>query len=103
VKRPGRPGRPRRRPAALVGDKGYASRKARDTIRHRGIRPVIPSKTDERAQPGFDKQLYRERNQIERLVNRLKRWRKIATRYEKRALYFAAFLTLAFIREWLHV
>ena len=103
MKPPGRPGRPRLRPIALVGDKGYASRKARATIRRRGIRPVIPSRTDERAQPRFDKALYRERNRIERSVNRLKRWRKIATRYDKRALSYAAFLTLAIIREWLLV
>jgi transposase len=60
---------------------------------------VIPSKADEPARPGFDRELYRERNRVERLVNRLKRWRKIATRYEKRALYYVAFVTLACIRE----
>jgi transposase len=64
---------------------------------------VIPSKADEPAQPGFDRDLYRERNRVERLVNRLKRWRKIATWYEKRARYYAAFVTLACIREWLPV
>jgi hypothetical protein len=42
---------PRRRPAAAVGDRGYASRKARTTVRQRGMRPVIPSKADEPAQP----------------------------------------------------
>jgi transposase len=84
-----------------VGDKGYASRKARNTVRRRRIRPVIPSKADEPAQPRFDRELYRERNRVERLVNRLKRWRKVATRYEKRALYYGAFVTLAMVREWL--
>jgi transposase len=84
-----------------VGDKGSASRKARKTVRRRGIRPLIRSKADKPARPHFDRELYRERNRVERLVNRLRRRRKIAISYEKRACYFAAFVTLACIREWL--
>lgn len=99
VKRPGR-GRPRLRPAAVAGDKGYASRRARAECRKRGIRPVIPSKSDERRQPGFPRDLYRARNAVERLVGRLKQWRRVATRYDKRASSYAAYVTLVMIRMW---
>lgn len=99
VKRPGR-GRPRLRPRAVVGDKGYASGKARRACRRRGIRPVIPAKADERRQPRFPHELYRERNQVERLVSRLKQWRRIATRYDKRASSYAAFVSLVMLRMW---
>jgi len=74
VKRPGR-GRPRRRPDRLAGDKGYASRKARRELRRRGIGPVIPTKANERRNGRFDRAAYRERNAVERLINRLKQHR----------------------------
>jgi transposase len=44
---------------------------------------------------------YRERNRIERLVNRLKQYRRIATRYDKTAASYGAFVTLAALRMWL--
>ena len=99
IRRPG-PGRPRLRPGAAAGDKGYASRKARDDCRRRRIRPIIPTKVDERPQPRFPRTLYRARNAVERLVNRLKQWRRLATRYDKTARSFAAFITLVMIRMW---
>ena len=100
VKRPGR-GRPKLRPERLAGDKGYASRKARGEVRRRGIGPVIPTKTDERPNPRFDRAAYRQRNRVERLVNRLKQHRAIATRYEKLAAHYEALLTIACILLWL--
>jgi transposase len=100
VKRPGR-GRPRLRPERVAGDKGYASRKARAEVRRRGIRPVIPAKKDERPDPRFDRAAYRERNKVERLINRLKQHRAIATRYEKLASHYQALLTIACILLWL--
>ncbi len=78
--RPGR-GRPRRRPAALVGDKGYSYPSARAELRRRGIRAVIPSKSDQPRQAGFDRQAYRERNKVERAVGRLKQWRQASRRW----------------------
>ena len=99
IPRPGR-GRPRLRPRAVAGDKGYASRRARAECRKRGIRPVIPSKSDEPRQPRFPRDLYRARNAVERLVGRLKHWRRIATRYDKRASSYAAYVTLVMIRMW---
>lgn len=100
VKRAGR-GRPRRRPQRLVGDKGYSSGKVRRYLRRRGIQPVIPTKRNERRQPTFDRELYRERNKVERCINRLKAFRRVATRYEKLAVNFLAMVTIAAILIWL--
>jgi transposase len=100
VRRRGR-GRPRVRPERVVADKGYAGRPIRNYCRRRGIRAVIPRKRDERPQRCFDRAAYRERNRVERLVNRLKQFRRIATRYEKRAANYLAMLTLAAITLWL--
>ena len=82
VKRPGR-GRPRSRPARVVGDRGYTGRPIRAYCRRRGIRYNIP------------------RLRTERLVGRLKQCRRVATRYEKRAANFLAMVTLAAILLWL--
>lgn len=100
VKRAGR-GRPRLRPERIVGDKGYSSGTARRMLRHRRIKPVIPTKSNERRQVAFDRELYRERNQVERLINRLKQCRRVATRYEKLAVNFLAMVTIAAILIWL--
>jgi len=56
----------------VVADKGYAGRPIRTYCRRRGIRTVIPRKRDARPQRRFDRAAYRERNRVERLVNRLK-------------------------------
>jgi transposase len=100
VKRPGR-GRPRIRPDRVAGDKGYSSPTVRRYLKERKIGVVIPAKANEVPDPSFDRVAYRERNVIERLINRLKQWRRIATRYEKRAANYLAMLTLAAIVLWL--
>jgi hypothetical protein len=64
IRRPGR-GRPRLRPRRVAGDKGYSSPTARRRLRRRGIVPVIPSKRNQKRQPGFDREAYRERNRVE--------------------------------------
>jgi len=99
VKRVGR-GRPRLRPHQVVGDKGYSSQKARRAVRRRGMRPVIPTKSNARRQPHFDRALYRERNRVERCINRLKQYRRVATRYEKLAVNYLAMVTIAAILMW---
>jgi transposase len=100
VKRPGR-GRPKLRPDRAADDKGYSSRTARHQLRRRGIGPVIPRKTNERRDGRFDREAFRERNRVERLINRLKQHRAIATRYEKLEVSYHALLTIAAILLWL--
>jgi transposase len=70
-------------------------------LRRRGIRFTIPHRSNERRRGTFDRVLYRQRNRIERLINRLKQFRRIATRYEKRAENYLAMLTIAAILLWL--
>ena len=100
IRRPGR-GRPRLRPRRAAGDKGYSSPTARGRLRRRHIRAVIPSKSDQRRRPGFDRAAYRRRNRVERLINRLKQFRRIATRYEKRAANYLAMVHIAMLLLWL--
>ena len=76
VKRPGG-GRPRVRPKRVCGDKGYSGRKIRSYLRRRGIRYTILRKRNERRTGPFDKVLYRLRNRVEGLINRLKQFRRI--------------------------
>lgn len=100
VKRVGR-GRPRLHPGRIVGGKGYSSRKIRGYGRRRGIRITIPRKENDHRTGPFDRVIKRTRNQIERLINRLKQFRRLATRYEKRAENYRAMWTIAAILLWL--
>lgn len=94
------PGRPRKRPAHLLADKGYSYPGCRQLLRRRGIRHTIPTRRDQRRRR-FDAAAYRRRNVIERCVNRLKQWRAIATRYEKRAVNYRALAVIATLMLWL--
>ena len=58
---------------------------------------MIPSKSDQPRQRSFDKVAYRERNRVERTINRLKGFRRVATRYEKRDVNYLAMVTIAAI------
>ena len=100
VKRPGR-GRPKKRPGRVAGDKGYSSRANRHYLRRRGIRVTIPRRKDECRAGPFDRALYKLRNQVERLINRLKQFRRLATRYEKRAANYRAMWVIGAILLWL--
>jgi len=100
VKREG-PGRPRLRPSRLCADKGYANGEVRGYLRSKGIRITIARRKGEHRGGAFDRAIYRTRNLIERLMNRLKQFRRVATRYEKRAENYRAMLTLAAIKLWL--
>jgi len=62
---------------------------------------VIPHRADELGTNDYDRDLYKERSMIERSINRLKRHRRIATRYEKLAVTYLAMVTIACILEWL--
>lgn len=87
-------------PDAVAGDKGYSAQDLRDWLAEREIEPVIPTRDNEQAQD-YDRELYRERPMIERTINRLKRFRRIATRYEKQASSYLAMVKLACVLEWL--
>jgi transposase len=62
---------------------------------------VIPAKVNERRQRTFDREAYRQRNIVERMINKLKNFRRIATRYEKRAANYRAMLMIAVVLLWL--
>ncbi len=100
VRRKG-PGRPKLRPKRIVGDKGYSSRKIRTFARRRGIRITIPRKKNERRTGPFDRAVYKQRNLVERLFNRLKQFRRLATRYEKRGENYRAMWVIGAILLWL--
>lgn len=92
-------------PAALAGDKGYSANWVRERIAAVGWRPVIPTRSDEHrvCNDDFDPQLYKRRNVVERCVGWLKECRRIATRYEKLAVSYAAMLSLACVQRYLRV
>ena len=90
-------GRPRLHPKRVVADKGYTSHAFRTYLRKKHMRYTIPHRKNEQHKGMFDKSSYRKRNIVERLINRLKQFRRIATRYEKRATNFAAMITVASI------
>jgi transposase len=102
-------GLPRTRPDRLIANKGYSYPRCRRWLRERQIKHTIPERRDQRAQraarPGrplvFDQAIYARRNVVERCINRLKQWRGLATRYEKRALNYWAMVVLAATIIWL--
>lgn len=111
VARRGR-GRPRTRPEVLRADKAYCSRGHRELLRSRGIKTVIPEKSDQaahrkrRGRAGgrpvtHDAADYRNRNVVERFFNRMKHWRALASRYDKYAVVYRGGIVLAAIVDWL--
>jgi transposase len=112
VARPGGRGRPRMRPDHLTADKAYSSRANRAALRARHIPHTIPERGDQMANrarkgarggrpPAFDRVRYRQRNQVERLMNRRKQFRAVATRYDKLAVRYQATIAVADIFIWL--
>lgn len=105
-------GRPRTRPGAVAADKAYSSRGNRAYLRRRRIQIVIPEKRDQAANRkkkgskggrpvSHDTELYKERNTVERLINKLKAWRGIATRYDKTPASYLAALHLRAAMIWI--
>lgn len=102
-------GRARKRPDRLLADRGYSKDLYRRMLRARGIPHTIPERTKDRKlraeRPGrpvhFDAELYAKRNVVERCVGRLKQWRSVATRYEKRAVNYRAVVLIASLMIWL--
>ncbi|HEV7911062.1 MAG TPA: IS5 family transposase, partial [Methylocella sp.] len=88
-------------PDRLLGDKGYDSDAIRDDLTKRGIKPVIPPRSNRKTPIEYDHEAYKRRNLIERCVNRLKQFRRIATRYEKTARAYLSMLCIAAARLWI--
>jgi transposase len=88
-------------PEKLLGDKGYDADAIRDDLEERGIEPVIPPKSNRTEPIEYDREAYKRRNLIERCVNALKQFRRIATRYEKTARAFLSMLSIGAARLWI--
>jgi transposase len=91
---------PEETPAAMLADKGYDSDAIRADLKARGIRVVIPPRSNRKTAIRWNKRLYRQRNSIERAIGHLKINRAIATRYDKLAESFLGMLHLAAFRYW---
>lgn len=85
----------------FIADKGYDSDKVIEAIQHKGMIPVIPSKLNRKVRRKIDKHIYKERHLIENFFGKIKRYRRIATRYEKLAANYLGFILFASIRMWL--
>ena len=84
----------------LSADRGYDARAVIDLVESRGGRAHIPTCRDRKVQRSVDRELYRQRNLVERFFNKLKHFRRIATRYDKTARNFLAAVLLAATRLW---
>ena len=89
----------RTRPRRVAGDKGYSYRFVRRMLRDRRITPLIPARSDQPSDPTFDREAYKRRNVVERLVGWLKERRRLSTRFEKLADSYLAMVKLAFITK----
>jgi len=85
----------------VLADKAYDADWLRRAIEAAGAAPNIPPMVHRRWKPCFSPSLYRARNRIERFFNRIKHFRRLATRYEKHAANFLAMLKLAATQLWL--
>jgi len=86
---------------AVVADKGYDADHFIAKIEASGAQAVIPPRSNRRVQRTFDRQLYKDRNRVERFFARIKHFRRIATRYDKLASSFLSFVHLACAFVWL--
>ncbi len=89
------------KPGAVIADKGYDCDALLTFIHSKGAEAVIPSRRNRKEKRQIDDNLYKDRNKIERFFNRMKHFRRIATRYEKTARNYLAFVHLAALMTWL--
>ena len=82
---------------AVIADKGYDADHLRQAVRDAGAEPVIPARSNRKGPRDHDKVLYKERNLIERFFNKLKQFRRVATRYDKLLANYEGFVQLAAI------
>ncbi len=86
---------------ALLADRGYDADAIRQELAKADIEAVIPAKKNRRTPIPHNHQKYRWRNLIERLFNKLKNWRRVATRYDKTAESYLGFVAIASVKLWL--
>lgn len=84
-------------PEVVIADKGYDKQALVDDIEARGAEAVIPTQKNRKVQREIDRDRYEDRNLVERFWGKAKQYRRVATRYEKKAQNFLAFLHVASI------
>ncbi len=89
------------RPTHVLADKAYDSNHIRAYVQAIGAAAVIPCTSTRKLQIPYDFEIYKARNRIERCFNKLKHFRRIATRYDRRAIYFLAFIHIACFMLWM--
>lgn len=87
---------------AVLADKAYDSNALREIVAGMSAEVVIPSKRNRKVFIPHDTTIYKHHNQIERCFNRLKHFRRFATRYDRRTIHFTGFVYLAAAMIWLH-
>ena len=90
-------------PDAVAGDKGYASGSIRAWLEQHSMEDVIPTKNNQLPNEMFDKQKYKARNIIERVIGWLKEKRRIFTRFEKKAIHYLAMVRIAIARRLMNL
>jgi len=102
----GSDGEPVAWPVAIAGDKGYRANWIDEMLTEMEIIPVIPSKENEdrdKRSVEFDKEKYRQRNIVERLIGWLKECRRLFSRYEKTAINYRGIIKMAIIQRYLRI
>jgi transposase len=87
--------------SAVIADKAYDSNGFREKIAVMNAEAVIPSKRNRKVFISHDLALYKDRNRIERCFNRLKHFRRFATRYDRRTIHFSGFIYIAAAMIWI--
>lgn len=88
-------------PGSVIADKGYDADRLVEVVSASGATAVIPPRRSRKVARDFDRDVYKERNQIERFFNKLKQFRRVATRYDKLLANYMGFVKLAAIAIWL--
>ncbi len=87
--------------SVLIGDKEYDAHYVVEAVTSTGAEAVIPLRSQRKTTKAYDKEVYKERNLIERMFNKIKHFRRVATRYDKLDVAYLAFALFAGIYLWL--